>query len=138
MKRISVIALLALASSIGTGTALAQNQVRVDVPFNFAVGNKVMAAGTYLITPTSGTAIEIQNRATWDAVLTTTSWTGKESPKNVLVFDKYDGHYFLREILCESAKMNVTLPKSKAEQRARELEAKNPTDGGQVLLALNK
>lgn len=136
MKRISVVALLALAGVIGTGKALAQSEVRATVPFNFAVGNKVLPAGTYSIAPVSDSAIKIQNRATWDGALTMTSWAGKESAKDVLVFDKYDGHYFLREILCENAKINMRLPASKAEQRARELEAKYPTDGGQVLLAL--
>ena len=136
MKRIYVIALLALAGIIGTGKALAQDEVRVTVPFDFAVGNKVLPAGMYSITPVSATAIEIQNRATWNGVLTLTNQTSKESAKNVLVFDKYNGHYFLREILCESARMNLSLPASKSEQRARELEAKYPTDGGQVLLAL--
>ena len=35
-----------------------------------------------------------------------------------------------------SVQMNMSLPRSKSETRARELEAKNPTDSGQVLLAL--
>ena len=136
MKRIAVIALLALAGVVGMGKAMAQNEVRVKVPFDFAVGNKVLPAGTYSITPVSEWAIEIQNRDTNDALLTVVNQDSNEPGKNVLVFNKYSGHYFLREILCESARMNVDLPTTKIEQRARQEEAKNPTDGGQVLLAL--
>lgn len=90
----------------------------------------------YSITPINGSAIEVQNQDRSDGVVSTTTWAGKESPKNVLVFDKYNGQYFLREILCDSANMNMNLPESKNEKRAHELEAKYPTDGGHVLLAL--
>ena len=136
MKRITAITLLALAGIIGTGKALAQSGVNATVPFNFTVGNKALPAGTYWITRTSGTAIAIRNHDAGEAVLSMTSQEPNPSAKNVLVFDRYNGQYFLREILCESAKMNLDLPASKAEQRARELEAKNPTDAGQVMLAL--
>ena len=136
MKRTYAIALLVLAGIIGTGKALAQDEFRVKVPFDFAVGNKVLPAGMYSITPINGSAIEVQNRDTSDGAVSTTSWAGKESPKNVLVFDKYNGHYFLREILCDSANMNRSLPQSKSEKRALEQEAKYPTDGGRILLAL--
>lgn len=136
MKRIAVIALLGLAGIVGIGKAMAQNEVRVKVPFDFAVGNKTLPAGTYSITPVSEWAIEIQNRDTNDALLTVVAQDSNQQAKNVLIFTKYSGHYFLREILCESASMNVDLPTTKIEQRARQEEAKNPTDGGQVLLAL--
>jgi hypothetical protein len=136
MKRIAVFALLALAGVVGMGKALAQNEVRVKVPFDFAVGNKTLPAGTYSITPVSEWAIEIQNRDTNNALLTVVAPDSNQRAKNVLVFTKYSGHYFLREILCDSASMNVDLPTTKIEQRAHQEEAKNPTDGGQVLLAL--
>ena len=136
MKRTIAITLLALAGVVGTGKALAQDHVRATVPFDFTVGNKTLPAGTYWIARTSGTAISIQNRDAGAAVLSMTSQAPNESAKNVLVFDRYGNHYFLREILCESAKMNMSLPWSKGEARTRELQAKVPTDTGQVLLAL--
>jgi hypothetical protein len=140
MKRISAVALLALAGFIGTGSAMAQDQIRATVPFDFAVGNKVLHAGTYSITRVSSSvsAIEVQNRATWDGVMIGTTGADNRAAKNVLVFDKYNGHYFLHSILCDSAGMNMNLPATKAEQRDHDLEAKNPTDDGQVLLALNR
>jgi len=136
MKRITAIALLAFAGVIGTGKALAQDQVSAKVPFNFTVGNKTLPAGTYSITRESDTVIAIRNHDSRDAILSMTSQEPNQSAKNVLVFDRYNGHYFLREILCETGKMNLGLPRSKGETRARELEAKTPSDTGQVLLAL--
>ena len=140
MKRITVIALLAVAGIISTGKALAQSdEVRVAVPFDFAVGNKVLPAGTYLITSPSDWVIEIQNQNTRDAMLALVAGDNDQSAKNVLVFDKHSNHYFLREILCDSAKMNVSLPRATIEKIARQEEAKNPTGGGdgdQVTLAL--
>jgi hypothetical protein len=137
MKRTIAITLLALAGVVGTGKALAQNQqIRATVPFDFTVGNKTLPAGTYSITQVSDDAIAIRDHDARYAVLSMTSQATNQPSKNVLVFDKYNGHYFLRDVLCESAKMNVSLPWSKSEARARELDAKNPTDSGQVLLAL--
>jgi hypothetical protein len=136
MKRITAIALLALGGVFGTGKALAQDHVRATVPFEFTVGNKTFPAGTYSITRVSDTQIAIRNQDSPDAMLSMTSQEPDQLTKNVLVFDKYGNHYFLREILCETEKMNMGLPRSKSEARARELEAKNPTDAGQVLLAL--
>jgi hypothetical protein len=40
-----------------------------------------------------------------------------------LVFARYGNRYFLQEILCDSAAMNVHLPATKAEERARTQEA---------------
>lgn len=138
MKRITAFTLLALAGAIATGKALAQeHQVRAEVPFAFTVGNKTLPAGSYSITRVSATVIAIRDRD--DAGTSVLSMTSQEDPnqaKNVLVFDKYAGRYFLREILCESGGMDVSLPWSKSEAHARQLEAKNQTDGGQVLLAL--
>jgi hypothetical protein len=139
MKRTIAITLLALAGVVGTGKALAQNQqIRATVPFDFTVGSKTLPAGTYSITRVSDDAIAIRDHDARFAVLSMTSQATNQPSKNVLVFDRYDGHYFLRDILCESAAMNVSLPWSKSEAHAREQEAKNPTDGGQVLLALDK
>ena len=138
MKRTIAITLLALAGITGTGKALAQQQIRATVPFEFTVGNKTLPAGTYSISQISDDVIAIRDNDARSGMLSMTSEATNLRSKNVLVFDKYNGHYFLREVLCESGKMNVSLPWSKSETRARELEAKNPTDGGQVLLALNK
>ena len=138
MKRITAIALFTLASILGAGNALAQSdEVRATVPFDFTVGNKLLPAGNYSITSVSNDGIEIRNREKHVAVLALAFPDGNQSENGgKLVFDKYAGQYFLREILCESSDaMNVKLPSTKSEKRARMEEASIPNDGGQVLVA---
>jgi hypothetical protein len=133
MKRIkAIVALLAVASTIGLGNAFAQgNAVRATMPFDFTVGNKVLPAGTYTINRFHNDLIEIRG-VDKDVALLSTSYGDETQSKNgpVLVFDKCGGDYFLREVLGGSAGgMNVNLPLSKAEERARQQEslAKNIT-----------
>lgn len=136
MKRITGIALLTLASILSAGTALAQSyEVRATVPFDFTVGNKLLPAGNYTITSVSDNTIEIRNREEHVAVQALALADSNQSKTGKLVFDKYAGQYFLREILCDTASMNVNLPPTKWEKRARMEEASIPKDGGQVLVA---
>ena len=125
MKRITAIALFVIAAFITTGRAVAQDRaVRATVPFDFTVGDKLLPAGTYTITTASSDVIELRNYDRRIAILSTATPDSKESRNgSKLVFDKYGDQYFLSEILCQSASMNVNLPTSKAEKRARVQEA---------------
>jgi hypothetical protein len=138
MKRITAVAFFTLASILGAGKTLAQShEVRAAVPFDFTVGDKLLPEGSYSITPVMDGAIEIWNRGTHIGVLTQASADSNRSQNgSELVFEKAAGHYFLREILCESAAMNVNLPTTKREKRARVEEARMHNDGGQVLIAI--
>ena len=50
MKRITAIALLAIANFALAGTSFAQSKgVRANVPFDFTVGKKLLPSGTYTI-----------------------------------------------------------------------------------------
>ena len=50
MKRITAIALLAIANFAVAGTSFAQSRtVQAKVPFDFTVGNKLLPSGTYTI-----------------------------------------------------------------------------------------
>jgi len=121
MKRIAAIALFIIAGFIGSGRAMAQDHaVQATVPFDFTVADKLLPSGTYTITPESSGVIMIQNYDKHVQVLTTTSYDSHESRNGgKLVFDRYDDQYFLREILCQSAAMNVNVAPSKQEKRAR-------------------
>jgi hypothetical protein len=138
MKRIIAIALFAVASILGAGNALAQDhQVKATVPFDFTVGNKLLPAGNYTITSVSVNQIEIRS---WDqhvAMLSLTLADDKQSKNgSKLVFDKIGRQYFLTDILCP-ASMNVRLPSTDREARARraaEEEAKIPNTS-QVMVA---
>lgn len=125
MKRIITIAIFAFTGILSVGSALAQgNTVWVKVPFAFTAGDRLLPAGTYLITPLSADVIHIQARDQNISVLTTDLQDDQQSKNgNELIFARYGDRYFLREILCNSAAMNVSLPPTKSEKRARTQEA---------------
>lgn len=127
MKQFTAIALFAVAGLLSAGSALAQKHaVQTIVPFDFTVGSKTLPSGTYTITPVSDDQIEIRN---WDKnqVVLTPAFATVNLSKNggELVFYKSGGHYFLREILCEFASMNVNLPPSKLQKRTHVEEARS-------------
>ena len=81
----------------------------------------------------------IQNPRRNITVLTTTTFDSREPRSGgKLVFNKYGDQYFLHEILCSSADMNMAVPTSKQEKRARVQEASLNSNGQQVYLALNR
>jgi hypothetical protein len=136
MKRLTSLALFAFAGLLGAGSALAQDcPVRATMPFDFTVGNKSLPPGAYTITRVTDDSIAIRNRDGNVSILTP-AYADSNQSKNAgeLVFDKYDGQYFLREILGGSFAMNVNLPLPKSEKvRSREFLA-----GGQnhVIVAM--
>jgi hypothetical protein len=121
MKRITAIALLAIANFALAGTSFAQSKVvQADVPFDFTVSNKLLPAGTYRIQRDSNGFILIENR---DKPFAALSVVRKDENKAAnggkLIFHTYAGQYFLSEILDDRANMNVTVPASKAEKILR-------------------
>jgi|HubBroStandDraft_1064217.scaffolds.fasta_scaffold753052_1 hypothetical protein len=142
MKRImsiTSIALFALVSFVTVGSISAQDRaVKANVPFDFTVGDKLLPAGTYLISAENDNVIKIENRDKHVTMLSTTTSDGKESKTGELVFNKYGDQYFLHDILCSQAAMNMAVPVSKQEKRARALEASLNNTGQQVYLALNR
>lgn len=119
-------AVLTVASLVTAGTSFAQsNGVVARVPFAFAVGDKVLPAGTYTVSAKSSQVLEIRNH---DQGTSAFSLSRPDSRKSggggKLVFHKYAGdRYFLSEILCDAAEMNVQLFASKREKRAQVQEA---------------
>jgi hypothetical protein len=142
MKRITAIAFCALASLVAAGSAVAQGHaVKATVPFDFAVGNSHLPAGTYTISTAddrSSTGLMIRSDSGKVTVLTTAYADGKQSNTGKLVFDKYGDQYFMREILCSNADLNLELPISKAEKKAQQQQASlQNTNKDQVYIALN-
>ena len=125
MKRITAIALFALATLVA-GSAMAQEHaVKANVPFDFTVGNAHVPAGTYTISSTSTPAmVELRNASGKVHIFGAAYASGKQPSSNKLVFDKYGDRYFLHEIRCSTADtMNVDLPVSKSEKWAQKQEA---------------
>src|ERR1700761_7302783 len=99
MKRLRAVALFTLSGFLAAGNALAQQEVRANVPFSFTAGTKVLPAGDYSISPIRDHAIQIRNQEKRVAVMALASGTMDQSGNgNVLVFEKHSGQYSLREI----------------------------------------
>jgi hypothetical protein len=121
MKRITAIALLAIANLAMAATSFAQSKgVRADVPFAFTAGNQLLPAGTYTIKTESTGLIAIKNHDKPIEVFAIVDRDGAKAPNGgKLIFHKYGEKYFLSEILCSWADMNVTVPRSKTEKTVR-------------------
>lgn len=121
MKRFAAIALVVLAGACTAGSLQAQShQVRANVPFDFAVGNKTLPAGHYIFFTEPNDTVVISN-ADYKTIILSRTEEGSQGVGYMsrLVFDKYGDHYFLREIRCPSIALNVEIPASKLEKRTR-------------------
>ena len=123
MKRIVAIALFLAASFLTTRTAMAQSYVvEVNVPFSFNVNSITLPAGHYSIATDldQPAVLTFRDRAkgivAMNLAMSDPSGSGKPG---TLLFNHYGGQYFLSEIRSETASMNLYLPPSKAEKRAK-------------------
>ncbi len=136
MKRITAIALFAMANFVMAGASFAQsNGVRATVPFDFTVGSKLLPSGTYTITQGETSVITIRSHDKPIAILSLVDPDDHKSPNHgKLVFNKYGSQYFLSEILCDQSDMHVAVPASKTEKRVR-LEQARLNSNSQTLVA---
>jgi hypothetical protein len=130
MKRITVLAYLAatliLMISMGSASARAQAP-EFKVPFDFAVGNQVLPAGTYEVSYYAPkNAIMIRSEDGRFHVLTAIQPDDPSTSGSEAVFTRYGNRYFLHEVLCGAVSMNVALPTSRLEKQARIQEAQLP------------
>ena len=125
MKRITAIALLAIANFAVAGTSFAQSRtVQAKVPFDFTVGNKVLPSGMYTIEEESPWFIVIKNHDKPVERVSVVEQDGKKAATGgKLIFHKYGSQYFLSEVLSDRANMNVQVPVSKTEKRVKLQEA---------------
>lgn len=116
------------AALIAMGSACAHAQApRFTVPFDFTVGNQVFPAGAYQVSySATKTAILIRSQDERFHAFTTTYAADPSTSGGVVVFRKYGNQYFLHEVLCSALSMNVALPTSRLEKRARVQEAQLP------------
>jgi hypothetical protein len=134
MKRIIAIALFAASSLAAAGNLSAQDHmVKANIPFDFTVSGKVLPAGSYTISSLSPDAVQVRNVNGHVAELSLVQNDDKRSTTPVLVFQRYGNQYFLHEILAANA-MNVTVPRSKREQRR--LQEATLRENNQTLVAL--
>jgi hypothetical protein len=123
MKRIIAAASIVLGMNFGIGThASAQtNAVRATVPFDFAVGSRVIPRGIYRIS-LDGEFLSFTN-SNYTTHLFATAGHGVPTKhgRSVLVFDKVQDKYFLRKIITASAATTREWPVSEREKKAQEM-----------------
>ena len=143
MNRISAIALIVAASFVTAGSAMAQDhRAQATVPFNFSVNGNWVPAGTYVLgsestTPNVITITDREKNVHLMALMLQDSSSSR--PANKLVFHRYGNQYFLSEIRCDSASMNVHLSTSKAEKWAQAAQTQEAglRVNNDVMIALN-
>ena len=141
MKRqaFSLVSLLSLL--LVAGSAIAQTvHVRADIPFNFAVGNKTLLAGTYDIgTISSGDSKTLLLKArdgNASMMLNSNAAEGlKPTNKTKLVFNQYGNQYFLSQIWVNGETRGRQLPKSSRGKEVGSELAQDRTRGPVEIVA---
>lgn len=130
-------ALLGLGMLLAVSATQAQEaRVKANIPFDFVVGNKVLPAGEYIVSPEGGTnqAIVIRSEEGASSALATTHACATLNPVSTkLVFHTMGGQYFLSQIWTAGYDQGRQLPKSNAEVQM----AKNHVKSDTFVLAAN-
>ena len=119
-----ILAVLSLLLTMSAAIVNAQSKrSTINIPFSFTVGQKTLPAGEYTVEPNrkdSPNVWLIQSKSGHGSVLFTTSsvWTTETQEKTRLVFNSYDGQYFLSQIWTsgDNSGRKLQIPR-----RAREL-----------------
>ena len=99
-----MLAILSLLLTMSAVAVHAQSKRSIiNIPFSFTVGHKTLPAGEYNVEPSrqdSNSFWVIQSMKGNDSVLFTTNsaWTSGTQKDTRLVFNNYDGQYFLSQI----------------------------------------
>jgi len=106
--------------------------INAKVPFDFVVGTRTFAAGEYSVdSRLPGTMLMRNQEGQAVAAIVTYSVQSSEFQKSTkLVFNAYNGHYFLSQIWIEGRNMGRELPKSPVETEV----ATKHAPGAQVAL----
>jgi|SRR5215216_6469600 len=123
LTMVGLVNVLAMVVMVGAahGQSLG-NRIRINIPFDFSVGENKFPAGEYSIgraQPASGdTVLLISNVNHPDTVLPLTNATQSRDPKNVdtLVFHQYGEQYFLFQVWPAGSTVGRVIPKSRSER----------------------
>ncbi|HKN76524.1 MAG TPA: hypothetical protein VJW94_15195 [Candidatus Acidoferrum sp.] len=131
-------AVMALTAMATTRVAQAQGTMRVNVPFDFAAGNKTLPAGEYSvkISPTDSRVLLIQSEDTTASMFIGTNAVVANEPQteSKLIFNRYGDHYFLSQVWNEGEPRGRQLMKT-AREKEIALAAKNEIQGQVTLVA---
>ena len=127
----TMIALLVLVGSMAVA-AQAQTsgraQVRVNIPFQFHVGNATMAAGEYTIQQldANSAALRISSKNGANAIVSMIGALSGTQSMSKVSFRRYGNEYYFAEVWIDGEKDGLQAVKSKAERATqKELAALN-------------
>jgi hypothetical protein len=110
--------ILAASLLVGTAmTAVAQDKVHVNVPFDFTVRGTTLPAGSYTITRVREDNPELLSIRSADGrqlLAFTTGMDSSPATAGSLVFHRYGEAYYLSEV--KTAKGKYTFPRSRPER----------------------
>ena len=121
---------LAFATAVVSNAATQSSgtRIKVNIPFDFVVGDKTLAAGEYSIgqITADGAGVRVSARdGSQNAVrLSNSIRTQKPKSKSLLTFRRYGSTYFLAQVWTSGSTDGRELVKSKGERAAEQL-AKN-------------
>jgi hypothetical protein len=128
---VSIIA-LAFATALISSAQTPGRNLRAQIPFDFVVGDKTLAAGRYsvgLISTDSADAIFVRSHDGARNVIRLTSSvsTGARKRRTMLTFLRYGDTYYLSQVWIAGSSEGREMLKSKAERTAeRELARNSP------------
>jgi len=118
---LSVITLtIVFAATAVSARAQSKPRVKAEIPFEFVVGDRTMAAGEYWVSSSiqDGSAVTIRNAKTADSTirLSNSMEPRRNDDRARLVFHRYGRTYFLAEIWPGNDATGRQLLKSKSER----------------------
>ena len=120
---------LVLSLLLTVAGAHAQSSAQANVPFDFKVGTKQLAAGTYAVRNDPGTnVVMIRNIQTGTSVLAMGRRQSPSKKTDKLIFHRYGSQYFLTAILGSTGSQGMVLPASKQEKELQVAHA--PANSG--------
>lgn len=126
---VSIIA-LAFMTAVASNAQGGGQSLKVDIPFDFVVGDKTLAAGKYAVSQitqdNAGTLV--RNIDSKQSVVRLTNAVQSNAPKSraMLTFHRYGNSYFLAQIWSPGSKEGREILKSRSQRMAERELAKNP------------
>jgi hypothetical protein len=120
-----MMATISVATASAQGQSLSDN-LRAKIPFDFAVGNKKLPAGEYLLgnaQTTSKVVLAISSRDGVAHTLTIPAQIRTPTDTAKLIFHRYGDQYFLFQVWQVGTAIGRTVPKSRTE---RDVERTTP------------
>ncbi len=129
---VSIIA-LAFVTAVASNARSGGNNLKADIPFDFVVGSRTLAAGEYIIgqiTTNSTDAVLVRRSDGGHNAIRITNAVSANAPKRktTLTFLRYGNTYYLSQVWIAGSAEGRELLKSKSERSAERELAKNSSE----------